>query len=559
MSITADGEKAISARFDDGQSVKNGEGASSQEDAGHSLQKNLHSRHVTMIALGGALGTGLLVGTGSTLVKAGPASILIDYSIVGFAVFLVMSAMGEVISFMPLAHGFGGYASRLVDPALGFATGYTYFFSFLVAVPNQIAAFALIMKFWVGESVNPAVFITVAIVSIVIINSVGVKTFGEFEFWLSALKVIILIGLILLLLILAAGGGPTGDRPGFRYWSDPGAFAAYRVEGATGRLLGLWSAMITAVYAFTGTELVGVTVGETQNARLAMPKAIKLTFYRILFFYVTSVFLLGLVVPYNSPELAFASTHKTSAAASPFVVAIKLAKIKGLDHIINGCLVVFVFSAANSDLYIAARTLYGISVDGKAPEVLSRTTKNGVPYVSVGFCGLFCSLAYMSISAGSQTTFQYLSNVVSVFAILAWVSILVTHIFFCRAIKAQRIDSAYIPYRAPFGVMGSYVAVTFFAILALTQGINSFVLEFDYRGFIVTYIGIPLYLGCILGFKYTRKTKRVRACSADLVTGVPTETVKEERDRVEAARRETESAATRRYAKFYNTMIYWLF
>ncbi|KAJ4152481.1 hypothetical protein NW754_004277 [Fusarium falciforme] len=534
MSITADGEKAISARFDDGQSVKNGEGASSQEDAGHSLQKNLHSRHVTMIALGGALGTGLLVGTGSTLVKAGPASILIDYSIVGFAVFLVMSAMGEVISFMPLAHGFGGYASRLVDPALGFATGYTYFFSFLVAVPNQIAAFALIMKFWVGESVSPAVFITVAIVSIVIINSVGVKAFGEFEFWLSALKVIILIGLILLLLILAAGGGPTGDRPGFRYWSDPGAFAAYRVEGATGRLLGLWSAMITAVYAFAGTELVGVTVGETQNARLAMPKAIKLTFYRILFFY-------------------------TSAAASPFVVAIKVPKIKGLDHIINGCLVVFVFSAANSDLYIAARTLYGISVDGKAPEVLSRTTKNGIPYVSVGFCGLFCSLAYMSISAGSQTTFQYLSNVVSVFAILAWVSILVTHIFFCHAIKAQRIDSAYIPYRAPFGVMGSYVAVTFFAILALTQGINSFVLEFDYRGFIVTYIGIPLYLGCILGFKYTRKTKRVRACSADLVTGVPTETVKEERGRVEAARRETESAATRRYAKFYKTMIYWLF
>lgn len=326
-----------------------------------------------------------------------------------------MAALGEIISYMPLSHGFGGYATRFVDPALGFATGYSYFFKYLLATPNQLSAFGLIMKFWVGDRVNPAVFITIILVLILVINSVSVKAFGEFEFWLSSLKVLIMVGVIILLFILAVGGGPTGDRPGFRYWSEPGAFAEYKVDGAKGKLLGLWSAMVAAVYAFSGTELVGVTVGEAKNPRLCMPQAVRLTFLRILFFYVISVFLLGLVVPYNSQELAFAAGAKTSAAASPFVVAIKIARIKGLDHVINACLAVFVFSAANSDIYISSRTLYGIAVDGKAPRVFTRTTKAGVPFVSLALCASFCGLAYMSVSSSAATVFNNLTSLVTVF------------------------------------------------------------------------------------------------------------------------------------------------
>lgn len=330
-----------------------------------------------------------------------------------------MAALGEVISFMPLSRGFGGFASVLVDPALGFATGWSYFFKYLLATPNQLSALALIIKYWVGDRVSPAVFITIALALILVINSISVKTFGEFEFWLSSFKVIIITGVILLLLILAVGGGPTGARPGFSYWSDPGAFAEYKVEGPTGRLLGVWSAMVTSVYAFSGTELVGVTVGEAKWPRLTMPKAVRLTFFRILFFYILSVFLLGLVVPYNSEELAFATGSSTSAAASPFVVAIKIAKIKGLDHVINACLLIFVFSAANSDLYIASRTLYSIAADRKGPAIFARTTKNGVPIISLGFCGLFCSLAYMSVAAAGTTVFGYLTNVVTIFGKLS--------------------------------------------------------------------------------------------------------------------------------------------
>lgn len=173
--------------------------------------------------------------------------------------------------------------------------------------------------------------------------------------------------------------------------------------------------MVTAVYAFSGTELVGVTVGEAKHPRLSMPKAIRLTFYRILFFYILAVFLLGMVVPYNSKALVFASGAKTSAAASPFVVAIKLANIKGLDHVINGCLIVFVFSAANSDLYISTRTLYSIAVQGNAPRVFSRTTKHGVPFVALALTTSFCALAYLSVSSSGAVVFVYLTNVVTIF------------------------------------------------------------------------------------------------------------------------------------------------
>lgn len=177
---------------------------------------------------------------------------------------------------------------------------------------------------------NPGVFIAVFLVAIIAINYLGIKFFGEFEFWLSSIKVLTIVGLILLSLILMLGGGPDGDRKGFRYWQDPGAFKELYLKGDSGRFVGLWASFVTAVFAYLGTELVGVTVGEAQNPRKVIPQAIKLTFWRILVFYVLSVLLIGTLVPYNSKSLAFATKQSTGASASPFVVAVTEAGIKGL-------------------------------------------------------------------------------------------------------------------------------------------------------------------------------------------------------------------------------------
>jgi amino acid transporter len=214
-----------------------------------------------------------------------------------------------------------------------------------------LTASALVIQYWVDrDTVNPGVFIAVFLVVIFLINYFGIEIFGEVEFVLSSMKVLVILALILLSIILAAGGGPNHDATGFRYWRDPGAFAPYIMSGAAGRFLGVWSTTTTAVFAYLGTEIVGVTVGECANPRKAIPRAIRLTFFRIVLFYVILVLLLGLIIPYNSPALATATSKGTSAAASPFVAAILVSGIKTLPGILNGCILIFVLSAANSGM-----------------------------------------------------------------------------------------------------------------------------------------------------------------------------------------------------------------
>ena len=178
-----------------------------------------------MIAIGGAIGTGLIIGTGAGLAKCGPASIFIAYSIVGVIVYIVMCALGEMAAYIPLESGFTGFATRYCDPALGFGLGYTYWFKYIILAPKQLTAAALTLQYWVPrEKVNPGVFITIILLFVFIINCLGICYFGELEFWLSSVKIATLCGLIILCFILMLGGGPDHDRKGFRYWENPGAF-----------------------------------------------------------------------------------------------------------------------------------------------------------------------------------------------------------------------------------------------------------------------------------------------------------------------------------------------
>ncbi|KAK7420583.1 amino acid transporter [Neonectria magnoliae] len=489
-----------------------------------SLHRGLQARHITMIAIGGAIGTGLIIGTGKALAQAGPGSVFICYTIVGFVVFLVMAALGEMAAWLPISAGFTGYASRFCDPSLGFALGWTYWFKYIIVTPNQLTAAALVIQYWVPrEKVNPGVFIAIFLVVIICINYFGIKFFGEFEFWLSSFKVITIIGIILFSFILVLGGGPDHDRKGFRYWNDPGAFKPYLMEGSSGRFLGFWSCMVNATFAYLGTELVGVTVAEAQNPRKTIPRAIKLTFYRILFFYCLSVLLVGMLVPYDSPELVFANKETTGASASPFVVAADLAGIRVLPHIINACICVFVFSASNSDLYIASRTLYGLASNGQAPAIFKRTDNRGVPIYALGFSALFGCLAFMNVSDDSTKVFGYFVNLTTIFGLLTWISILVTHIHWCKARKAQNIPNEILPYVAPLGIYGSYGALAVCVLIALTKNYDVFVGgDFGnekYKTFITGYLGIPIYLALIFGHKILKKTRGHKPHEVDFYTG----------------------------------------
>ncbi|KAL9026774.1 MAG: hypothetical protein Q9196_004615 [Gyalolechia fulgens] len=535
------------------------------EDPDTQLHRGLKSRQITMIAIGGAIGTGLIIGTGSALAKAGPLSILISYSIVGFIVYMVMCALGEMAAYLPIQSGFTGYAARFCDPALGFSLGYTYWFKYIIVTPNQLTAAALVIQYWVPrEKVNPGVFIAIFLVVIILINYLGIRYFGEIEFWLSSVKILTIVGLLILSLVLVLGGGPDHDRKGFRYWKDPGAMKTLYGTGDKGRFLGLWSTFVTATFAYLGTELVGVTVGEAQNPRRVIPRAIKLTFWRIVVFYVLSVLLIGMLVPYNSKALSFATKQTTGASASPFVVAMIESGITGLPGFLNACILIFVFSAANSDLYIATRTLYGLAKEGNSHRIFARTDRRGVPIYALGLSAAIACIAFLNVADDSKKVFGYFVNLVTIFGLLTWISILVTHIYFVRARRAQGVEKHQLAYTAPFGLPGTYFALVFCIVIALFKNFDVFVRvpgreggeRFDYINFITGYLGIPLYLIMIFGYKFISHSKGWTPLEADLVTGK--EAIDREEEEFLANKAATQDGR-RSGGWFYRHFVAWLF
>ncbi|KAL6871586.1 amino acid permease/ SLC12A domain-containing protein [Trichoderma longibrachiatum] len=525
-----------------------------------SLHRGLKARHISMIAIGGALGTGLIIGTGKALAQAGPGSLLISYLAMGFLVAIVMASLGEMAAYLPLA-GFSSYAARYCSDSLAFATGYTYLGKYLVTTPNQLTAASLIIQYWCPrEKVNPGVWIAIFLVIILLVNGIGIEKFGEIEFWLSSVKVLVMLGLILFALVIACGGGPNGDAPGFRYWHNPGAFAEVYRGGALGKFLGFWSVMVNATFSFLGTELVGVTASEAQNPRATIPKAIKLTFVRIFVFYIISVFLLGMIIPYNDSSLAFANKQSTGASASPFVVAASLASVKVLPHIINGCILIFVLSASNTDLYIGSRTLYSISSDGNAPALFKRTNKRGVPYASLLFCAAVACLAFLNVSTGSTVVFGYLVNLVTIFGILTWVSILVTYLFFLRARRAQNIPDSSMPYVSFAGKWGTIIALFFTVLVTLTKNYDVFIhtseRQFDYKNFITGYLGIPLYFSFFFGHKLLTGSRIVKPHEVDFLTGKDIIDTQEREYLEEQEAKHVNSTGMR---KFYDRFVSWIF
>ncbi|KAI0336423.1 dicarbixylic amino acid permease [Cubamyces sp. BRFM 1775] len=487
-----------------------------------SLHRDLSARQISMIALGGAIGTGLIIGSGTALVRGGPLGIFLGYSFVGFVCYLVMVALGEMSAYLPHKKGFPGYATRFVDPAFGFALGWNYVLKYLIVTPNNVNAAGVVIQYWT-QKVHIAIWMVIFIAFIFCINLLGVRVFGELEFWFSSIKVISLIGLLLMGIIIDLGGNPKHDRLGFRYWDHPygpmGKYLQSQVHNDhLAIFLGFWSTLTNALFAYIGTELIGVTVGEAQAPRKNIPIAIRRTFFRILIFYVGGVFVISLIVPSTDQTLFVANKSKPGAAASPFVVATTLVGIKVLNHIINAAILLFVLSAANSDLYIGTRTLYGLAIQGQAPKIFARVNRMGVPYASLILCTCFCFLVFLNVSSSSAKVFGWFVNLVSTFGAITWMCICYTHIRFMKALKAQGLSRDALPYKAPFQPWGSWFALVATAIITLFKGFDTFI-PFTQDTFVTSYIGLPAFLLFYVGYKVYYRTTLIPSDKVDLVTG----------------------------------------
>lgn len=332
-----------------------------------------------------------------------------------------------------------------------------------------------------------------------------------------------IVGLIILGIIISAGGGPEGEVIGFKYWSNPGALNQYEgIAGALGRFLGFWAVLTQAAFSFIGTEIVAIAAGEAKNPRRNIPRAIKKVFIRILIFYLGGTFVIGIICPSNSPDL-----KNSGVAKSPFVIAIKQAGIPVLPSIINACLLTSAWSAASSDLYTSSRALYGLALTRQAPQIFARTTKRGLPYISLSFCTLFAGLAYMALQSTAYTVFNYLANLTAAAGLLTWWGINFTYIRFSKGLKAQGIDRRTLPYwsYANKGQFASYYAITLISIILFFSSYSVFLnvngkSNWDAPTFVTNYLPVFLFPVLWIGWKFFKKTHFVRPHEMDFFSGI---------------------------------------
>ncbi|KAH7105903.1 general APC amino acid permease [Auriculariales sp. MPI-PUGE-AT-0066] len=482
------------------------------------VQRKLKQRHVQMIAIAGTIGTGLFLGSGSALRQAGPAGALIGYLIVGTVAYSSLCAVGELTSHGPISGSFPHYAARFVDPAFGFAVGWNYFYAQLITIPGEITAACLVLTFWDENIDHQAIYAAVLCLAMSLINIFGVRWFGESEFVFSIIKLALITGLIIAGLVISLGGGPNHDRIGFRYWKNPGAFNTYLVGGGTGRFLGIIGTFVQAGFSFQGMELVAVAAAETENPRRNIAKAVRRVFYRIVIFYILGIVVTGMLVPYNDEDLL---SDGDTAAASPYVIAMRRAGISALPSIVNAGVFTSALSAGNSFLYCASRILYGLALRGQAPRVFIKCTKNGLPIVAVVFCAMFSLLAFMNVSNAGGTVFSWFVSLSTIAGFFSWWAINITYLRFYHGMKAQGVDRTKLVYWNRLQPYLSYWGIAWTTLFILINGFDVF-FDFNASGFLTAYINIPLFFIFFFGYKIVKRTKFWRASEMDLWTGIPT-------------------------------------
>lgn len=310
-----------------------------------------------MIAIGGSIGTGLFMASGAVISQAGPGGAIVAYAIIGIMIYFLMTALGELATFYPVSGAFNAYASRFIDPAAGFTVGWLYWIIWSLVTSVDILTASQVLSYWqIFGGLHPFIWCLIFLALLFALNAFSVKSFGEAEFWFSIIKVAtIIIFLIMgLLLIFGIIGG------------EPIGFKNFTIGDAPfhNGILGLLGVLVVAGFSFGGTEVVAVTAGESENPQESMPKAIKQVFWRILLFYIGSIFIIACIIPYTDPRLL---NQNSDVAMSPFTIIFEKVGILFAASVMNTIILTAVLSAGNSGLYATSRLLFSLSQDGKAP------------------------------------------------------------------------------------------------------------------------------------------------------------------------------------------------
>ncbi|KAK3332956.1 amino acid permease/ SLC12A domain-containing protein [Cercophora scortea] len=488
------------------------------------VTRGLKSRHIQFIALGGTIGTGLFLGIGSALTRAGPLSVLLGYTFTGFAVFAMMQCLGEMATWLPLPGAIPQFCARYVDDSLGFAVGWNQWYSSAITICAEISAASIVIGYWQGAAdINVAAWISLLLVLIIFLNIFAVAIYGEAEFCFASLKIITIVGLLIMAFIVDLGGNPKGVRLGFWYWQNPGAMLEYQTTGDLGRFLGLFSTLINAAFSYGGVEMVAVAAGEAENPRKNIPKAVRRVFWRILFFYVLGSLAIGVLVSSSDDHLLQAqSDGAPGAAASPWVIGIQNAGITVLPSIINVVILTSATSSGNAFLYTGSRYLYALAQNRQAPRIFLTCSQRGVPYYAVAVTASIGLLTYLSVDSngGAAKAFSWFQNLTTVANLFTWCGICVAYIRFHAALKAQGVDRDTLVFKSPFQPYTAWFALIFFSIVILFSGFTVFIDgNWNASDFIAAYIGVPIFFVLYAFWKVLKRTEWKSAVTADLQSG----------------------------------------
>jgi len=464
------------------------------------LQRKLQARHLTMIALGGAIGTGLFVASGASIAQAGPGGALLAYVLIGAMVYCLMTSLGELAVHMPVAGSFVTYSALYVDEGFGFALGWNYWFSLAVTIAVELTAAQLVMQYWFPD-VSGVAWSAGYLTLMFLLNAISVRGFGEAEYWFALIKVVtvsIFLGIGTLMIFGILKGGPQSGWHNFTMGDAP-------FVGGWPALLGV--AMI-AGFSFQGTETVGVAAGEAQNPTETIPRAIRQTFWRILLFYVAAILIIGVIIPYTDPNLL--RNDVTDIGVSPFALVFRHAGLAIAAGVMNAVVLTALLSAGTSSMYVSTRILYGLAVSGRAPRAFGRLTRYGVPLNALIVTTAVGALCFVSSLVGDKQAYLWLLNTSAMTGFFAWFGIAVAHYRFRRGLVYQGYALSQLRYRSPLFPFGPIFAGVLCLVIVAGQNYQAFGdIANRWQEIVATYIGVPAFLALWLGYRLVKGTRLI--------------------------------------------------
>lgn len=478
----------------------------STASADHGLHRVLKPRHLTMIAIGGSIGTGLFIASGASVASAGPGGALLAYSVIGLMVYFLMTSLGEMAAYIPVSGSFSTYGSRFVDEAFGFALGWNYWYNWAVTIASELAAAGIVMSYWFPDT--PGIVWSASFLALMFaLNALSAKGFGESEFWFALIKVVAVVvfigvGASVLFGVFTLLGISSQPSPGFsNLFVGDAPFV-----GGMAAMVGV---ALIAGFSFQGTELVGIAAGESENPGRSIPKAIKQVFWRIVLFYILAILIIGLMIPYTDPHLLENDT--ADVAQSPFTLLFAQVGIPAAAALMNLVVLTAVLSAGNSGMYASTRMLYSMALEGKAPRMFRRLSAGGIPINALYVTTLVGALCFLSSVFGERTVYTWLLNTSSMCGFIAWLGIAICHYRFRKGMAAQGRSLDVLPYRARWFPFGPLFAFALCLFVVLGQNYQAFIGgTINWSGLAATYITLPLFLAIWLGYRIKHRTRFVR-------------------------------------------------